>query len=265
MSGFEHRIYESAELCPNCGKPISYGELRVNGTTKRYFIKCVCEAAAEEIKRIEKIANGENLLREAYLQNSGLGRRQLSQTFDNFTVSSVNKSAFDLAVNFSGKTGLILSGNVGSGKTHLASAIAHEYIEKYQIDESAALRAAECPNTTLNCRSPVCFVGSIELFERLRSSYKTQSFDTEKNLFKSVPLLIIDDIGVEQYRDWKHEQLFDVVNNRYSAELPLILTTNCNPKELREAVGDRIYDRLKEICQYIVLTDSSHRTAIHCS
>lgn len=75
--------------------------------------------------------------------------------------------------------------------------------------------------------------------------------------------LVIDDLGIE-YTDTKGAfvSLFDeVVNNRYAAELPTLITTNLNAKSFKERYGERVADRIREVGRFVELKGKSMRGA----
>lgn len=87
------------------------------------------------------------------------------------------------------------------------------------------------------------------------------------NLYSSVDLLIIDDLGKEKPTEWVLEKLFLIVNNRYNNYLPIVITTNYNRNQLRErlcvnknySMVDSIISRLYEMCGGIEIKDEDHR------
>ena len=126
--------------------------------------------------------------------------------------------------------GLLLYGDVGTGKSFGAACIANSLIEQ---SISACM---------------------INLSTVLNSMGGFQS--EEKNTYISdlmrYPLLILDDFGMERQTEYALEQVFNVIDARYRSGKPLIITTNLsmaelnNPKSLEHK---RIYDRIKEMCQ----------------
>lgn len=73
------------------------------------------------------------------------------------------------------------------------------------------------------------------------------------NLYSSVDLLVIDDLGKEKPTEWVLEKLFLIVNNRYNNYLPIVITTNYNRNQLTYlANSGRIYTvDLSEVKQEI--------------
>ena len=74
------------------------------------------------------------------------------------------------------------------------------------------------------------------------------SLSTLLDRLAAVELLHIDDVGAEQSSPWVLEQLYTIVNTRYEDGRAIVLTTNLDPTELRDQIGDRTVSRLVEMC-----------------
>ena len=122
---------------------------------------------------------------------------------------------------------LLLTGKRGCGKTHLAVAIAGE-----SLREGREVFFAFVPSLLDHLRatfSPDSPIGYDELFEQV----------------KTVPLLILDDLGAESSTVWAKEKLYQIVVERHEARLPTVITSAFNLDELEEAeprVGSRLMD-----------------------
>jgi len=122
---------------------------------------------------------------------------------------------------------LVLQGDNGCGKTHLAAAIA---------------------NYCLRHGRPVCFVIVPEFLDHLRATFGPDSRVTYDDLFekvKNAPLLILDDYGEHSTTPWAKEKLYQIINYRYNARLPMVVTMCCSLEDLdREdrRVGSRLAD-----------------------
>ena len=120
---------------------------------------------------------------------------------------------------------LVLGGPSGCGKTHLAAAIANRQIEK----------GAEA-----------FFSVVPDLLDHLRATYGPNSDVTYDELFDSVrnaPLLVLDDLGTQSGSPWAQEKLFQILNHRFNAELPTVITTNHRLADLDERLRARLEDR----------------------
>ncbi len=127
---------------------------------------------------------------------------------------------------------LTFLGAYGVGKTHLAAAIAHE---------------------TLDRQEQALFAVVPDLLDHLRATFgpqSTVSYDERFELVRSVPLLILDDLGTESATPWAREKLYQVINHRYNYRLATVITTNLKP----EAIEPRIYSRLCDRACGVIIT-----------
>lgn len=209
----------------------------------------------EEEKKLELMQEFSSKV-EKNIKNSKMSKRNLNYKFDNFETNNSNKKVFDNLKNYSEKLvkciekkGLILVGNNGVGKTHLACSIANELIEN---------------------GIPVIYGTLINLLAELRNSYDTENNISEMEiikLYKNVDLLIIDDLGKEKPSEWELEKVFTIINSRYENNLPVIITTNYNQNSLLERLSlngeietaKSIISRLYEMCYLVKIDDIDHR------
>lgn len=149
------------------------------------------------------------------------------------------------------RNGLFIAGSYGTGKTHLAAAIANQLIDG---------------GTACICMT------MIDMLERIRRTYQAAGSEADEamilNQYEQVPLLIIDDIGSEQPTEWAVSKIFAIINARYEGYMPTIITTNYSGEELVRRMtpegGDdrnarKTIDRLKETCVGIDMTWNSWR------
>ncbi len=119
---------------------------------------------------------------------------------------------------------LVVHGSSGAGKTHVAAAIANRCIERGQ---------------------PALFVVVPDLLDHLRAAYKPDSemaYDALLEQVRSAPVLILDDLGTQSSTPWAQEKLFQILNHRYNAQLPTIVTTNLAIERLDERQRMRLTD-----------------------
>lgn len=231
------------EKCKYCGKTLYYECIVLMGQAMIWNLekpRCDCEKAVafwkgwdakqEKIKKEKELAEEQELRKqkiESILGKSGIKKRYLSRTIDSFSVTAENKKSFEVATDyiknfreyFTQGKGLYLEGPYGTGKTHLAIAIALAII---------------------NTGVPVICKTSIDILGDIKRCYERNSEVTEEEVleaYKTVDLLIIDDLGKEQVTEWSVPVLYSILNERYEALLPTIITTNYNTTALAEKLS----------------------------
>lgn len=125
---------------------------------------------------------------------------------------------------------LIITGSYGCGKTHLAAAIAN-------------YRAVQ--------GFPVLFVVTPDLLDHLRATFdprSSASYDKRFDEVRSAPLLVLDDLGTQSSTPWAQEKLFQLLNHRYMAKLPTVVTMSMTLEEF-EQVDPRLFVRMLDRTQ----------------
>lgn len=132
--------------------------------------------------------------------------------------------------------GLLLYGGCGTGKTYAAACIVNELIDG----------GVPCLMTNFS-----------RVLNSLWGIEDKQEYLDSLNRFD---LLVLDDLGAERQSEYVAEQVFNVIDNRYRAKLPLIVTTNMTLKELTAPKANgRIYDRILEMCHPVEVAGESRR------
>ena len=218
-----------------CGKCHTKKQTRVTILGKEKTPYCICKCEVERREREEeerKRLEFEKKVKE-YRR---MGFPESEMQYWNFanadgTNERIMRAAWNYAVNFSefrksGK-GLLLFGTVGTGKTYAAACIANELIDKgYPVLMTNFARIA---NTVSGM-----WEGKQEYYDSL-------------NRF---PLLILDDLATERKTEYMQEIVFNVIDARYRAGLPLIVTTNLTADELKHPSDisyQRTFSRLLEM------------------
>jgi DNA replication protein DnaC len=127
--------------------------------------------------------------------------------------------------------GLWLQGTTGTGKTTLAM-----LVSRAALDAGRTAAIYSLP----------------QLLARIRRTFDGEagqdSYSTFFNRLVSVDLLHLDDLGAENRTEWVLEQLYAIIDRRYSDQRSVVVTTNLEEPELYEQLGERIVSRLTEIC-----------------
>lgn len=134
--------------------------------------------------------------------------------------------------------GLLLYGGVGTGKTYIACMIANALIDK-------------------GC--PVLVTNFARVLSTLQGTFDKQEYLDSLNHFK---LLVIDDLGVERDTGYAKELVYNIIDSRYRAGLPMIITTNLTMQKLAteaEIANKRVYDRILERCYPVEVAGESRR------
>jgi DNA replication protein DnaC len=128
---------------------------------------------------------------------------------------------------------LVLMGGYGSGKTHLAAAIA---------------------NYRAGLGDPPLFIMVPDLLDHLRATFSPHSnvaFDRRFDDIRTAPLLVLDDLGTQSMTPWVREKLYQLFNYRYNRELPTVITTADSMNEMDARIRSRLLDG--KLCTIYVL------------
>lgn len=229
---------KEAEVCPVCkGAGYVARDVPVGHPDFARLFPCQCKLAELEAKRFSTLRTISNL--------GGLSH----MTFESFVpqgrfgLPEEQKASLERAHNqariFAEKAEgwLVLQGGFGCGKTHLAAAIA---------------------NYRLQRGHPVLFVVVPDLLDHLRATYRPTSEATYDERFEQVrtaPLLILDDLGTQSTTPWAQEKLYQIINYRYNARLPTVITTNHELEEIDLRLRSRLVDPQLATLVYIRAPD----------
>lgn len=211
---------------------------------RRPYHLCKCEAekeeAEEEARKQAEFERKVNAMRKAGFPDADM----LNWTFANDDMENerITKAMKRYVDNFSefrtqGK-GLLLYGNVGRGKTYAACEVANALIDK---------------------GIPVLVTNFARIVNALQGTFEKQEYIDSLNRYA---LLVIDDLSAERDTGYMMEQIYQVVDARYRAKLPMIITTNLSLDEIKNATDlehRRIYDRIIERCFPIEYTGINRR------
>lgn len=195
------------------------------------FARCDCHKRISLIMAIRKSGIPQKFLG---LTIAGYQPRNIAQT-----TAKVNMAAW--VSNYGDKqTGLLLEGPVGTGKSGLASAMLMAVARLYEIE--------------------IRYWKITDLLRKERETFDSGFSDTPPlEAAMHVPLLALDDLGIEKPSEWTQECISDLIDSRYSNNRKTILTTNLDAAGLKAQYGVRVADRLREMCATLVLDGESRR------
>jgi len=226
------------ETCPIChGKGYYILDVPPGDPNFGRAIPCSCTLRRQ---RTKQMASWRNLSHMQALLSE--------MTFTNFRPDGAALSqdrrqnlhhAYQLARRFAEKPEgwLFLMGGYGCGKTHLAAAIANEVWQQ---------------------GGDALFVVVPDLLDHLRAAFhpnSTVSYDERFELVRTVPLLVLDDFGSQSNTPWANEKLYQIINFRYNARLPTVVTTNLALEDIDPRVRSRLLDTMLTATHYITAPD----------
>ena len=174
-------------------------------------------------------------------------RQEAARTFPNFRQDTAGRAknyriakeyADNFALHRARGDGLYIEGTNGTGKTHLAAAIALQLI---------------------NEGIPVICKTSSDLLLDIKKSFDGEGARESEvlDIYKRVDLLIIDDLGKEQCSDWSMSTLYSILKDSYEDIKPTIVTTNYNAENLANALTPRGFDNTKIVAIISRLRETS--------
>lgn len=176
---------------------------------------------------------------EKLREGSLIPRRFEQRTLQGFQTDNSRDKAFALAAcrryveRFQDRLaqggGMVITGSVGAGKSHLAYAIG---------------------NALLAQGYRVMGIDVYELIDLIKERAFSQKGGSEREAIKAfvagLDLLILDEIGAQLGTEWERLMLFKIINERYKQMLPTILISNIDAAGLSDYLGERIVDRMTE-------------------
>lgn len=216
-----------------------------------HVVRCQCrcdrEQEAEE-KRKQKLAEEQEEI--SRLKSMSLMDEKVRDSkFESFKVNSENERNLKICKRYAGafgemqekNQGLLFWGNPGTGKTFAAACIANYLLEQ---------------------KEPVVMTSFVKLISELQRLNGDEDEEDIIRRLNRASLLIIDDLGAERSTDYALERVYNIVDSRYRARKPMLLTTNLSLREMQSTTDiryARIYDRVFEVCYPVEFKGRSWR------
>lgn len=260
------------KTCPHCGATLQAMTALLCDGLPQYIadmpMTCECPGAIAEREADEAdFRKREDARRLNAVKNaSGMPFLPLSRTFGNYDPQNDSERAGEaLARDFAkmylkgtlgARHSLIISGKPGTGKTHLAAAIANAIMSRYRY---------------------VTYRAYTDMLKDFRDTYSSRSTVGESEIlrkYSTCSLLIIDDLGKGNKSAWEINKLYEIIDARYRDCKSTVITTNYGQRSLVERLtpptkpgetqddetAQAIVSRIMEMCQGITLTTHDHRT-----
>ncbi len=216
------------KICPHVEKLCRCG----GASPYQYFDKkrehqwCACRPYRQKLKKAKR-----------YLRDADIPKKYRYKFLDDFKTPNVEYKQFKEFVkskveNFP-KNGIYFWGKPGTGKTLMSCIILNELILRFTV-----------PGKFLDL--------SYSYFQKIRSTFDEESIIHGQSLrimetYVNVPILIIDDFGVQRGTEWENEMLFNLIDKRYEEQRFTIVTSNRDLKEFQDLSEGRIYSRFQEM------------------
>lgn len=243
-------------ICGRCGEPrqkvMSFDDPTEEDPshTSSLIVTAMCRCEREIEEKMKKADAAEKSMERIrkLRKMSLIDEKFADSNFENFRTNRHNARNLKLCRRYAEKfdemieknQGLIMWGNVGTGKSYAAACIA---------------------NYLLDRRVPVIMTSFVKLLEVIQKSGGDQESEILARL-NHAKLVIFDDLGAERGTDYALEKVYNIVDSRYRKKLPMILTTNLSLDDMQGETDirySRIYDRIFEICYPMQFTGPSWR------
>lgn len=241
----DYRNEDGLLMCGNCHTQKECILTKSDGTTRT--VRCACDCSVEQNAReAEEKRKRDRMQYLDSMRRTGFPDAEMREwTFakSDHTDQRNESIARKYVANFDAMrkqgTGLLLCGQVGTGKSFLAAAIANELISQ---------------------GTPCLMTNFSRIISRISEKFGgDQKYLDDLNRFD---LLIIDDLGAERDSEFTWEKVMNVIDARYRAGLPLIITTNLGPKDFTDRTDirrQRVFSRLKEMCVLLEVKGADRR------
>jgi DNA replication protein DnaC len=172
-----------------------------------------------------------------------------SCSFDNFIATTARAKEILQAIKGYQSGGLVLRGNPGAGKTHLAISIMRHLENRQFMDRCREnIERVKQGISPIKGRPDKLFNTVPDLLMEIRESFKDGAERTESQIvdkYSDIPLLVLDDLGSEKTTEYTVTTLYILIDRRDRNLKDTIITTNLTLDEIEKKLSPRIASRLQ--------------------
>jgi len=194
--------------------------------TRRWFEELKAnmptEDSPEYLAKIAEFEKEKKEIAEAAIikgyTDRGVTERYLNSTWENWIADNPLKQEAKEKVKSAWENNLFLTGNNGTGKTHLAMCLAKDGAVYRRISD---------------------------IFREIRLDFDNE--DSILDYYGKIRLLVVDEIGRQKFSDFETNSFFEIIDRRWNNVLPTTIITNLSAVEFAEKYSTAILDRLRPV------------------
>lgn len=235
-------------MCGKCHTP-RRKYIDANGTQLLVPVPCQCRKDAEEAQKVEEQRQKDFESMQSLKKGSLIDSKFKDCTFTACKVVPDNKRQVKLCKSYADRfeemmeknQGLLLYGNVGTGKSYLSACIANTIMERLHS---------------------VCATSMVKIMDMARDFKEKDTLTNLEAKMMKADLLILDDLGAESESNYAKEIVYRVIDGRYRIKKPMVITTNLTLESMQNCMDidkKRVYDRILEVCYPMQFNGKSFR------
>ena len=235
-------------MCGKCNTP-RRKYIDANGNTILVPIPCECRKAADKAKELEEQRQKAFDRMQSLKKGSLIDSKFKDCTFATCMVVPDNKRQVNLCKSYADRfeemeeknQGLLLYGNVGTGKSYLSACIANSIMERLHS---------------------VCATSMVKIMDMARNFKEKDALANLEAKMMQADLLVLDDLGAESETGYANEIVYRVIDGRYRIKKPMVITTNLTLGQMQSCMDidkKRVYDRILEVCYPMQFDGKSFR------